>query len=91
MTRNMAILHFCMVQYSLISYKSLQSSMLHMSKSEVFVSKRVKYSYFWSFSEYGEENKKFLELNSTGRGVISTKMGHFRAPSTRSKSLVTLR
>ena len=57
----MTILHICWVQYSLVLYKSLQSSMLRMSKSEVFVYKREKYSYFWSFSEYGEENKKFLQ------------------------------
>ena len=27
--------------------------------------KSVKYSYFWSFSEFGEENKMCLELNFT--------------------------
>ena len=28
--------------------------------------KSVKYSYFWSFSEFGEENKMCLKLNLTG-------------------------
>ena len=36
--------------------------------------KSVKYSYFWSLSELGEENKKCLKLNSTGPDLISTKM-----------------
>ena len=79
-----------MAQYSLILYKYLQSSMLHMSKREAFVSKRVKYSYFWSFLEYGEENKKFLKLNSTGPHEFSTKMECIKAPNTGFEGLVIL-
>ena len=37
-----------------------------LSKSDIFLSKSVKYSYFWSFSDFGEENKKCLKLNFTG-------------------------
>ena len=86
----MTILHFYMIQYSLIFHKSLQSSMLHMSKGEVFVSKSVKYSYFWSFSENGEENKKFLKFNSTGPHELSTNMECIKAPSTGFEGLVIL-
>jgi hypothetical protein len=40
--------------------------MLPVSKSDIFVSKNVKYS-----SEVGEENKKFLKLNFTGPEFFS--------------------
>ena len=39
--------------------------MLPVSKSDIFVCKSVNYSYFWSFSEFGEENKMCLKLNFT--------------------------
>ena len=43
-------LHLYKVQYSWIWEKTLQSSMLHVSKRKVFVPKSAKYSYFRSWS-----------------------------------------
>ena len=39
--------------------------MLHVFMSGISFYKSVKYSYFWSFSEFGEENKMCLNLNFT--------------------------
>ena len=35
-----------------------------------------KVTYFWSFSEVGEENKKFLKLNFTGPEFFSLRQTH---------------
>ena len=40
-------------------------------KSKIIILyKRIKYSYFWSFSGYGEENKMFWKLNFTAHMMI---------------------
>ena len=58
--------------FTCIGYaKSFHSSMLNVSKTDIFVSKIVKYSYFWSYLEFGEQNKKCLKLGSTGPDIWS--------------------
>jgi hypothetical protein len=47
-----------------------------VSKSDIFVSKSVKYPYNWSFSEILEENKKCLKLNFTGPEFFSLRQTH---------------
>ena len=39
--------------------------MLHVFMNDLSFYKSVKYSYFWSFLEFGEENKMCLKLNFT--------------------------
>ena len=57
----------------------MEYNMLPVSKSDIFVSKSVKYSYFWSFSEFGEENRKCLKLNFSGPEFVSLRQTHRRA------------
>ena len=71
MTRNMSIFH---VYRGIYHYKSKQMirnmSVFHFYMG-VYPHKSGKYSYFWSFLDFGEENKKFLKLNSTGPLIFS--------------------
>ena len=50
--------------------------MLPATKSEIFWSKSVKYSDFWSFSDIYEENKKYVKLNYTGPEFICLCLTH---------------
>ena len=50
----------------------------HKSK-DIMLNKSIKYSYFWSFSHFGEENKKCLKLNFTGLEFFSLRQTHRRS------------
>jgi hypothetical protein len=61
------------MEYNILRFERKISSEQHAAsvKSEIFLSKSVKYSYFWSFLEFGEENKKCLKLYFTGADFCS--------------------
>ena len=70
MTRNMTILHFYTEICHLWAHAACCSEEISLkSKVNVF-HKSVKYSYFWSFSGYAEENKMFWKLNFTAHMMI---------------------
>ena len=71
------ILLWSMISLDLWEFSSEQHAAL--SKSAIFSSKSVKYSYFWSFSDFGEENKKCLKLNFTGPEFFSLRQTHRRS------------
>ena len=50
----------------------------HKSK-DIMLHKSIKYSYFWAFSDFGEENKKCLKLNFTGSEFFSLRQTHRRS------------
>ena len=50
----------------------------HKSK-DIMLHKSIKYSYFWSFSDFGEENKKCLKLNFTGPDFFNLRQTHRRS------------
>ena len=50
----------------------------HKSKN-IMLHKSIKYSYFWSFSDFGEENKKCQKLNFTGPEFFSLRQTHWRS------------
>ena len=46
---------------------------------DIMLHKSIKYSYFWSFSDFDEEKKKCLKLNLTGRKFFSVRQTHRRS------------
>ena len=58
----------------------------HKSK-DIMLYKSIKYSHFWSFSDFGEENKKCLKLNFTGPEFVSLRQAHRRSSNKASSIL----
>ena len=53
----------------------------HKSK-DIMLHKSIKYSYFWSFSDFGEENKKCLKLNFKGPEFLRARSAKQKSSST---------
>jgi hypothetical protein len=76
MTRNMSILHFYTKICHFLTLAACCSDEISLKSKNIELHKSIKYSYFWSFSEFVEENKMFLKLNFTGPEFFSLRQTH---------------